>query len=186
MSIRTVCLSTAVACALIGLGCGGMHKDNDMSKSDMKSDMAMPMAKGDIIDVATGPGMERVTTLVAAVKAADLVGTLKGPGPFTVLAPTNEAFAKLPPGTVEDLLKPENKQKLRRLLMFHVIPGKHDAAEVMSMSSAKTAEGDMVMIKTTDGKVMVGNDKSMATVGKPDIQATNGVIHWIDTVLMPQ
>ncbi len=146
---------------------------------------AAPMAEKDIIETATGPGMADVTTLVTAVKAAGLVDTLKGKGPFTVFAPTNEAFAKLPKGTVENLLKPENKDKLVKILTFHVVPGNNDAKAVMAMSSAKTVEGGELKITTKDGKVMVGNDKATATVIKPDIKCSNGTIHWIDTVLMP-
>jgi uncharacterized surface protein with fasciclin (FAS1) repeats len=149
---------------------------------------ATPMtaaAPKDIIDTATGPGMADVTTLVAAVKAAGLVETLKGKGPFTVFAPTNEAFAKLPKGTVEDLLKPENKEKLTKILTYHVVAGNNDAKAVMGMTGAKSVEGSEVKIMTKDGKVMVGNDKGWATVIKADIKASNGTIHWIDTVIMP-
>ncbi len=166
-----VSLCTAVIAA-------GMAKAQDMGMTMSKPTM-------DIIQTATGPGMEKVTTLVAAVKAAGLVDTLKGPGPFTVFAPTNEAFAKLPAGTVDDLLKPENKDKLIKILTFHVVSGDNDAKAVMGMTSAKTVEGDTLTISTKDGKVMLGNDKAMATVIKPDIKCTNGTIHWIDTVLMP-
>src|ERR1700712_1166866 len=125
------------------------------------------------------------TTLAPAVKAAGLVETLEGKGPFTVFAPTNEAFAKLPAGTVETLLKPENKDKLVKILTYHVVSGDNDAKAVMGMTSAKSVEGDTINISTKDGKVMLGNDKAMATVIKPDIKCTNGTIHWIDTVLMP-
>ena len=120
-------------------------------------------------------------TLAAALKAAGLVETLKGKGPFTVLAPTDEAFAKLPAGTVETLLKPENKDKLTAILTYHVIPAKAPAADVMKMSSAKTVGGKELRIMTKDGKVMVNN----ATVVKADVMASNGVIHVIDTVVLP-
>ncbi len=153
--------------------------------ADMNMDGMNPKPTKDIIETATGPGMAQVTTLVTAVKAAGLVDTLKGPGPFTVFAPTNAAFAKLPPGTVEDLLKPENKEKLVKILTYHVVSGDNDAKAVMGMTSAKSVEGDTINISTKDGKVMLGNDKAMATVIKPDIKCTNGTIHWIDTVLMP-
>lgn len=144
------------------------------------------MATHDIIDTAVGPNMEEVTTLVAAVKAAGLVETLKGKGPFTVFAPTNAAFAKLPKGTVEDLLKPENKDKLVKILTYHVVSGDNDAKAVMGMASAKSVQGGAIKIMTKDGKVMVGNDKAWATVIKPDIKASNGTIHWVDTVMMPE
>ena len=134
----------------------------------------------DIVDTAVTAG--DFNTLVAAVQAADLADTLKGDGPFTVFAPTDEAFAKLPPGTVEALLKPENKEKLQAILLYHVVPGKVMAAEVVGMNSAKTAGGQSVPISQKDGGVYVDNAK----VIKTDIVCSNGVIHVIDTVIMPQ
>jgi len=134
----------------------------------------------DIVDTAVTAG--DFNTLVAAVQAADLVDTLKGDGPFTVFAPTDEAFAKLPPGTLEALLKPENKEKLQAILLYHVVPGKVMAAEVVGMNSAKTAGGQSVSISQKDGGVYVDNAK----VVKTDIVCSNGVIHVIDTVIMPQ
>jgi len=134
---------------------------------------------GDIVDTATAAGSFK--TLTAALKAAGLVDTLKGAGPFTVFAPTDEAFAKLPPGTVENLLKPENKEKLVAVLTYHVVPAKAMAKDVGGMSSAKTVNGKELKLKVADGKVMVNN----ATVTKADIPASNGVIHVIDTVLLP-
>lgn len=135
-------------------------------------------AEKTIVGVAASAG--QFNTLVAAVKAAGLVDTLNGKGPFTVFAPTDEAFAKLPAGTVEDLLKPENKEKLTAILTYHVLSGKIMAADVKT-SSAKTVNGKDVVIKVTDGKVTIG----AANVMKTDILATNGVIHVIDTVLIP-
>jgi uncharacterized surface protein with fasciclin (FAS1) repeats len=120
--------------------------------------------------------------LVAAVKAAGLVDTLKGKGPLTVFAPTDEAFAKLPAGTVENLLKPENKDKLTAILTYHVVPGRVTASEVVSLSSAPTVNGGTLDINTQDGKVMVDN----AQVVQTDIMATNGVIHVIDSVMLPR
>jgi len=140
---------------------------------------AAPQAQ-DIVDTAVSAGS--FNTLVAAVKAAGLVDTLKGPGPFTVFAPTDEAFAKLPPGTVEDLLKPENKAKLISILTYHVVPGKIMAKDVVKLQSAKTVNGQELAVKAAVGSVMVGNAK----VVKTNIQCTNGVIHVIDTVLLPQ
>jgi uncharacterized surface protein with fasciclin (FAS1) repeats len=131
-----------------------------------------------IVGVAAGAGQFK--TLVAAVSAAGLVDTLNGDGPFTVFAPTDEAFAKLPAGTVENLLKPENKEKLISILTFHVLPGKVMAADVKT-SSAKTVNGKDLGIKVAGGKVTVG----AANVVKTDIAASNGVIHVIDTVLLP-
>jgi uncharacterized surface protein with fasciclin (FAS1) repeats len=140
---------------------------------------AEPKAKGqDIVAVASGNGS--FNTLVAAVKAAGLVETLQGPGPFTVFAPTDEAFGKLPKGTVEDLLKPENKAKLVAILTYHVVPGKVMAADVKTMK-AKTVNGQSLDVKVTDGAVTVDNAK----VVKTDVAASNGVIHVIDTVVLP-
>jgi len=133
----------------------------------------------DIVDTAVAG---KFNTLVAAVKAADLVDTLKGPGPFTVFAPTDEAFAKLPAGTLETLLKPENKAKLQSILTYHVVPGKVMAQDVVKLNSAKTVEGQSVAIKTMNGAVMVDN----AHVTKTDIVASNGVIHVIDAVILPE
>lgn len=134
---------------------------------------------GDIVSVASSAGSFK--TLVAAVKAAGLVETLQGKGPFTVFAPTDEAFAKLPAGTVEDLLKPENKDKLVAILTYHVVPGKVMAADVKTMM-VKTVNGKELSIKVEDGKVTV-ND---ANVIKTDVAASNGVIHIIDTVILPK
>ncbi|HEX4006757.1 MAG TPA: fasciclin domain-containing protein [Acidobacteriaceae bacterium] len=132
-----------------------------------------------IVQTAVSAGSFK--TLVAAVQVAGLETTLEGKGPYTVFAPTDEAFAKLPAGTVDSLLKPENKDKLRAILLYHVVPGNVDAAKVMHMTSAKTAEGASLSFKVSGGHVMV-ND---ATVVKADVHASNGVIHVIDTVLMP-
>jgi uncharacterized surface protein with fasciclin (FAS1) repeats len=134
----------------------------------------------DIVDTAVGAGSFK--TLVAAVTAAGLVETLKGAGPFTVLAPADTAFAKLPAGTVESLVKSEAKATLTGILTYHVIAGKHLAADVMKMTSAATVNGQSVDIKVADGKVHVGG----ATVVTADIICDNGVIHVIDTVLMPK
>lgn len=133
----------------------------------------------DIVDTAVSAGS--FNTLAAALKAAGLVETLKGPGPFTVFAPTDEAFAKLPKGTLDDLLKPENKAKLTAILTYHVVPGKVMAADVVKLKKAKTVEGSDIKITVKDKKVMV--DK--ATVIKTDVMASNGVIHVIDAVMMP-
>lgn len=129
--------------------------------------------------VASGAGS--FNTLVAAVKAAGLVETLQGKGPFTVFAPTDEAFAKLPAGTVENLLKPENKEKLVAILTYHVVAGKVMAADVKTVE-VKTVNGKEIDIKVMDGKVTVNNAK----VIKTDVAASNGVIHVIDTVVLPK
>lgn len=135
--------------------------------------------KKDIVDTAVGAGS--FNTLVAAVQAADLVDTLKSEGPFTVFAPTDDAFAKLPAGTVEDLLKPENKEKLQTILLYHVVPGKVAAVEVVKLSSAKTAN-DMNLAVKVDGDAVMVND---AQVIQTDIMTSNGIIHVIDTVMIP-
>ena len=136
-------------------------------------------ASKDIVDVAVGAG--QFNTLAAALQAADLVDTLKGDGPFTVFAPTDDAFAKLPEGTVESLLKPENRDKLVSILTYHVVPGNVYAADVVKLSSATTVNGSDVSIQVKDGAVFVDN----ATVVKTDIGASNGVIHVIDAVILP-
>ncbi len=137
-----------------------------------------PMAK-DIVDTAVADG--RFTTLVAAVQAAGLVDTLKGEGPFTVFAPTDDAFAKLPAGTLDELLKPENKQKLTDILLYHVVAGKVMAADVTALTSAPTVLGKDVAIKVDMGNVYINDSKVIIT----DIETSNGVIHVIDSVLLP-
>ena len=133
----------------------------------------------DIVDTAVGAGSFK--TLVAAVQAAGLVETLKGAGPFTVFAPTDEAFAKLPAGTVESLLKPENKEKLVAVLTYHVVPGKVMAADVVKLTEAPTVQGSKAKVKVADGTVMIDNAK----VVKTDIETSTGVIHVIDAVILP-
>jgi uncharacterized surface protein with fasciclin (FAS1) repeats len=134
----------------------------------------------DIVDTAVAAGQFK--TLAAALQAAGLVDTLKGAGPFTVFAPTDEAFAKLPKGTVEDLLKPENKAKLTAILTYHVVPGKVMAADVVKVKEAKTVQGGSVKVSTMGTTVMIDN----AHVVKTDIAASNGVIHVIDAVILPK
>lgn len=135
--------------------------------------------KQNVVEIAAGN--KDFSTLVAAVKAAGLAETLSGKGPFTVFAPTNEAFAKLPKGTVEDLLKPENKEKLAAILTYHVVGAKVLAADVKS-GKVKTVNGKEFEVKAWDGKVKVDG----ANVVKTDIVGTNGVIHVIDTVILPK
>ena len=139
-----------------------------------------PAAGKDIVDTAVAAGSFKA--LAAALQAAGLVDTLKGPGPFTVFAPTDEAFAKLPAGTLESLLKPENKQKLVSILTYHVVAGKVLAAQVVKINSAKTVNGRSVSITANGGIVMVGNAKVVQT----DILCSNGVIHVIDSVILPK
>ena len=154
----------AVAATVIGLVVGSVN---------------VHAAEKDVVDTAVAAGQFK--TLAAALNAAGLVETLKGDGPFTVFAPTDDAFAKLPAGTVENLLKPENKDELVAILTYHVVPGKVMAADVVKLDEAKTVNGKMVDIKVEGETVMVNDAK----VTKADIVASNGVIHVIDTVLLP-
>lgn len=147
-----------------------------VSAQDMKK-----KGKADIVDTAVAAGQFK--TLAAALTAADLISTLKGDGPFTVFAPTDEAFAKLPAGTVENLLKPENKEKLKAILLYHVVSGKVPASKVAGLNGkeVKTVQGGMLKVDTSNG-VKVNS----STVVKTDIKAKNGIIHVIDTVLIPE
>ena len=133
----------------------------------------------DIVDTAVAAGSFK--TLAKALQAADLVETLKGEGPFTVFAPTDEAFAKLPQATLNDLLKPENKSKLQRILTYHVVAGRVTSADVAKLTSAKAVSGDTIDIKVNGRTVMVDD----ARVVKTDVAASNGVIHVIDSVILP-
>ena len=165
MSYRTFGLALTVACALFGTraalaGCGTCDKT--------------------VVENAVNN--ENFSTLVAAVKAAGLAETLSGSGPFTVFAPTNAAFEKLPAGTVEKLLKPENKGQLIKVLTYHVVPGKVMAKDVVKLNKATTVEGSDVAIAVSGGTVTVDNAK----VIKTDINSSNGVIHVIDTVILPK
>lgn len=140
---------------------------------------SLPAKAGDIVDTAVSAG--QFETLVAAVKAAGLVDTLKSPGPFTVFAPTDKAFSALPDGTVESLLKPENRDKLTAILTYHVVPGKILSGDIAGKTtSVQTVQGSELSVDAT-GSVMINN----ATVISPDVTTTNGVIHVIDTVLLP-
>ena len=134
----------------------------------------------DVVDTAIAAGSFK--TLAKALDAAGLVTTLKGVGPFTVFAPTDEAFAKLPDGTLETLLKPENKEKLRRILTYHVVAGKVMASDVVKLQSARAVSGDTITVKVEDGVVHVDS----ATVTSADVTASNGVIHVIDSVILPK
>lgn len=155
-------LSSVLAVSLIG---------------QVRSIAADEPAKKDIVDVAVEAGSFK--TLAAALQAADLVGTLKGKGPFTVFAPTDEAFAKLPKGTVEALLK--DKAKLTAILTYHVVAGEYPAAKVVESKHLKTVQGSPIHVKVSDQGVMINNAK----VVKTDIAASNGIIHVIDTVILP-
>jgi LPXTG-motif cell wall-anchored protein len=138
---------------------------------------ANAQAQRDIVDTAVGAG--QFTTLARALQAAGLVETLKGPGPYTVFAPTDAAFAKLPPGTLDSLLA--NPAQLRAVLTYHVVPGRVTAAQVAGLSTATTVQGEPIRITATGGTVRINN----ATVTQADVMASNGVIHVVDTVLLP-
>lgn len=163
MKIASLLLAAAVTAVPLSASAGDMGKKAD---------------KKDIVDTAVAAGS--FTTLATALDAAGLIATLKGPGPFTVFAPNDAAFEKLPPGTLDGLLK--DKAKLSSVLTYHVVSGKVMAADVVKLSSADTVNGQSVKIKVVDGKVMI-ND---ATVISADIETSNGVIHVIDSVLIPQ
>ena len=173
--IRHLVVVPSVLAALALAGCAGAQNDTQPAAS-----AANAQSQSDIVDTASNAGSFK--TLVAAIKAADLVDTLKGPGPFTVFAPTDEAFAKLPAGTVESLLKPENKAKLQSVLTYHVVAGRVSSGEVVKMTSAKTVQGQEIKISQNAGTVMVNGAK----VVKTDIACSNGVIHVIDAVILPQ
>ena len=151
-----------------------------LATSSLGTSVKAETATKNIVDTAVAAGSFK--TLAAALQAAGLVDTLKGKGPFTVFAPTDAAFAKLPAGTLDDLLKPENKAKLTAILTYHVVPGEVLAAQAAKLSSAKTVNGASLTIHATGGKVMIDN----ATVTKADVLASNGVIHVIDTVVLPK
>ena len=171
MRIRNLSRWMMVAALLVGLGSLGVVES--VRAGDYK------MGKPDIVDTAVGAGS--FNTLVAALKAADLVDTLKGDGPFTVFAPTDDAFAKLPAGTLESLLKPENKATLQGILTYHVVSGNVLAKDVVKLTSAKTINGKSLKIRIDNGSVMIDNAK----VVKTDIGTRNGTIHIIDTVVLP-
>lgn len=173
---RNNILTVAVLAAAVTFTPALIAGDCAASKSASASTCA---AGKDIVAVASGA--ENFKTLVAAVKAAGLVETLQGKGPFTVFAPTDAAFARLPAGTLEDLLKPENKAKLVALLTYHVVPGRFLAADVKT-SKAKTVQGQSVNLAVSDAGVTVDG----ANVLKTDVLAENGVIHVIDTVILPK
>ena len=176
MQLINLCKTLAAASVLVFTSatyaghCGGDHKHDTADSAK---------AQPTIVEVAAGN--DDFSTLVAALQAAGLDDVLAGDGPYTVFAPTNEAFAALPPGTVESLLKPENKDKLVAVLTYHVVPGAVYAADVTELDSATTVQGDTIQIAAEMGKVKIDNAQVVAA----DIKASNGVIHVIDTVIMP-
>ncbi len=169
--------STFVAC-----NSGGETKPTEDSTTTVKTEPMEPKVEApkDVIDVAVGSADH--STLVAAIKAAGLVETLKGAGPFTVFAPTNAAFNALPAGTVENLLKPESKESLTKILTYHVVAGSVKAADLKDGQMVKTLQGGELKVTIKDGKVMING----ANVTAADLASSNGVIHVIDAVLMPK
>ena len=179
---RTGVLAAAAALSLALAGIGGVSA---VQASTVTVGGAPMYSQKNIIQNAVNS--KDHTTLVAAVKAAGLVDTLEGKGPFTVFAPTNEAFAKLPAGTVDTLVKPENKATLTKILTYHVVAGKLAAADLTDGKKLKTVEGDELTVKAAGGKVMLTDAKGgSSTVTIADVNQSNGVIHVIDTVLMPK
>jgi uncharacterized surface protein with fasciclin (FAS1) repeats len=165
---------------LLAIMMTGMVATPVIAGTAMKEKPAETKTAQTIVDVAAGN--PDFSTLVTAIKSAGLVETLSGKGPFTVFAPTNEAFAKLPPGTLDDLLKPENKEKLVSILTYHVVSGKVKAADVVKLKTATTVNGKAATVVVDGSKVKIDTANVIAT----DIAASNGVIHVIDTVLIPQ
>jgi uncharacterized surface protein with fasciclin (FAS1) repeats len=167
----------------IALAAGAMLVVSGLSFADDQKNKTAAAATSqpqDIVSTAVAAGSFK--TLAAALNAAGLVETLQGKGPFTVFAPTDEAFAKLPEGTVEELLKPENKEKLVAILTYHVVPGQVMAKDVVGLKAAKTVNGQELKVTVKDGKVMIDS----ANVVKTDIRCSNGVIHVIDSVVLPK
>jgi uncharacterized surface protein with fasciclin (FAS1) repeats len=177
--LRFAAVTTITAAMGFGIaGCSSMAGDNGPSMSGAQ----LSKPDKDIVQIATGDNMGDVSTLVKAVVAADLVPTLQSSGPFTVFAPTNEAFAALPGGTLDDLLKPENKDKLKAILLYHVHVGDGILAKDVHTMSLSTANGKSLHVMVEpDGTVMINDAK----VIKTDIIAKNGVIHWVDKVILP-
>ena len=194
---KTLLRTTAIA-SLIAAGTVGMTTASFAQDAKPMASAEMPMVGGAPMDpaktiVENASAASNLTTLVAAVKAAGLVETLSGEGPFTVFAPTNEAFEKLPAGTVETLLKPENKDQLVKILTYHVVPAKATSEAAMQMikddggkHDAKTVEGENITLAMDGDKLTVTDAKGgVATVTQADVLQSNGVVHVIDTILMP-
>ncbi len=180
---KRIALLSAAAFAALALTAGVAAPVSAQEKTVMVGGAAMFPSKNIVQNAVNSKDH---TTLVAAVKAAGLVETLEGKGPFTVFAPTNAAFGKLPAGTVDSLVKPENKATLTKILTYHVVPGKLAASDLKDGMKLKTAEGEQLTVKHQDGKVWIIDAKggsSMVTIS--NVNQSNGVIHVVDTVLMP-
>jgi uncharacterized surface protein with fasciclin (FAS1) repeats len=193
MSKRIALFSAAAfgALALTAAAVAPVSAQDKMMKSEMSGEKTVMVGGAAMFPskniVQNAVNSKDHTTLVAAVKAAGLVDTLSGKGPFTVFAPTNAAFGKLPAGTVETLVKPESKATLTKILTYHVVPGKMEAASLTDGKKLKTVEGEDLTVKLKDGKVWIVDAKggtSMVTIA--NVNQSNGVIHVVDTVLMPK
>jgi uncharacterized surface protein with fasciclin (FAS1) repeats len=192
MSKRIAFLSAAAVAAL-GLTAAvvaPVSAQDKMMKSEMSGDKTVMVGGAAMFPskniIQNAVNSKDHTTLVAAVKAAGLVGTLEGKGPFTVFAPTNTAFGKLPAGTVDTLVKPENKTTLTKILTYHVVPGKLEASDLTDGKKLKTVEGEELTVKKSGDKVMIVDAKGgSSTVTISNVNQSNGVIHVVDTVLMP-
>src|SRR3981081_2757339 len=192
MSKRIALLSAAAfgGLAVPAAVCAPVSEQDKMRKSEMSGEKTVMVGGAAMFRskniIQNAVNSKDHTTLVAAVKAAGLLETLEGKGPFTVFAPTNAAFGKLPAGTVETLVKPENKPTLTKILTYHVVPGKRAASDLKDGMKLKTAEGEQLSVKHQDGKVWIVDAKggtSMVTIS--NVNQSNGVIHVVDTVLMP-
>jgi uncharacterized surface protein with fasciclin (FAS1) repeats len=177
---RSLTLAVAGALAMGSIGYAAWAANAERQASTPLAAEKTAAAKKDIVDTAVAAGSFK--TLAAALQAADLVDTLKGAGPFTVFAPTDEAFAKLPKGTVDTLLKPENKEKLKGILTYHVAAAKAMSSDLSDGQEVKTVNGKSVKVSIDGKTVMIGDAKVISA----DVAATNGVIHVIDTVLIPE
>jgi uncharacterized surface protein with fasciclin (FAS1) repeats len=192
MSKRIALLSAAafIALALTAAVVAPASAQDKMTKSEMSGEKTVMVGGAAMFRskniIQNAVNSRDHTTLVAAVKAAGLVDTLEGKGPFTVFAPTNAAFAKLPAGTVDTLVKPENKATLTRILTYHVVPGKLEASDLTDGKKLKTVEGEELTVKRSGDTVMIIDSKGgSSTVTIPNVNQSNGVIHVVDTVLMP-
>jgi uncharacterized surface protein with fasciclin (FAS1) repeats len=188
MSKRIALFSAAAfaALALTAAVVAPVSAQDKMMKSELSGEKTVMVGGAAMFPSKNAVHSKDHTTLVAAVKAAGLVETLEGKGPFTVFAPTNTAFGKLPAGTVDTLVKPESKATLTKILTYHVVPGKLEASSLTDGKKLKTVEGEELTVHAAGGKVMIVDAKGgSSTVTIPNVNQSNGVIHVVDTVLMP-
>ncbi len=179
-NLKLVSLGLAVLATSFMVSCGGQSTEEVVETEIVVEEPVVQEVPNTVVDIAIASPAH--TTLVEAVKAADLVGTLTGPGPFTVFAPTNAAFEALPAGTVENLLKPENKDKLTGILTYHVVAGNVTSGDLTDGQEVTTLNGQTFKISIKDGNVMVNGAKVVTA----DLVGSNGVVHVIDSVLMPK